>query len=150
MNDVFGINEDWGNTGPLRTLVDQAQLSVINLAPTMAYKINDNLSLGLAVNIYYGDLYLQRNVVLAAPPVPEAQFHYRGEGWAVGATPSLMWKINVHYLVGVYYRSPFTLNFSGQARITSVVMPQISAVATTPLELPQSIGAVTRGGRMTS
>jgi long-chain fatty acid transport protein len=141
VNDVFGINEDWGNTGPLRTLVDQAQLSVINLAPTVAYKINENLSLGLAVNIYYGDLYLQRNVVLAAPPVPEGQFHYRGEGWAVGATPSLMWKINDHNQVGVYYRSPFTLNFSGQARITSVVMPQIAASATTPLELPQSIGA---------
>jgi long-chain fatty acid transport protein len=141
VNDVFGINEDWGNTGPLRTLVDQAQLSVINIAPTIAYKVLDNLSLGMALNIYYGDIYLQRNVVLAPPPVPEGQFHYRGQAWNIGVTPSVLWKINDHNQLGVYYRSPFTMNFAGDARITSVVVPQIASHASTALELPQSVGA---------
>jgi long-chain fatty acid transport protein len=141
VNDVFGINEDWGNTGPLRTLVDQAQLSVINLAPTVAYQLNEHFSLGMALNVYYGNIYLQRNVVLAPPPVPEGQFHYRGQAWNVGVTPSVMWKINEHHQIGVYYRSPFTLNFAGDARLTTAVMPQIAADANTHLELPQSVGA---------
>jgi long-chain fatty acid transport protein len=95
----------------------------------------------MALNIYYGDIYLQRNVVLAAPPVPEGQFHYRGQAWNVGVTPSVLWKITDHHQVGVYYRSPFTLNFGGDARITSVVAPQITGTAYAPLELPQSVGA---------
>lgn len=142
VNDVFGINEDFGNTGPLQTLVDKAQLSVINIAPTVAYKFTDNLSIGLAVNVYYGNLYLQRNVVLAAPPVPEGQFHYRGADWGVGATPSLLYKINANNQVGLYYRSPFTLNFNGNAQVTSSVIPEIGPSKTnTSLNLPQSIGA---------
>ena len=68
VNAIDGINEDWGNKGPLRTLVDKAQLSVIDVAPTVAYQVDQHLSLGIAFNIYYGSLNLQRNVVLAAPP----------------------------------------------------------------------------------
>jgi long-chain fatty acid transport protein len=142
LNDVFGINEDYGDTGPLRTLVDKAQLTVINIAPTVAYQLTDNLSLGLACNIYYGNIYLQRNVVLAAPPVPEGQFHYRGDDWNVGATPSVLWKINEHNQIGAYYRTPFTLNFGGSADIKDAAIPEIGPSQTSAsLNLPQSIGA---------
>jgi long-chain fatty acid transport protein len=141
INDVDGINEDWGNTGPLRTLVDQAQLSVVNFAPTMAYRVNPNLSLGMAFNIYYGDLLLTRNVTLAAAPYPEGTFHYRGDAVAFGVTPSLMWKIDDRNQIGAYYRSPFSLDFSGSASLGLPGGSQIGpSSARTALELPQSAG----------
>jgi long-chain fatty acid transport protein len=141
-NDVYGINEDWAGGGPLATLVDNAELSVINIAPTVAYKVNQNLSLGLAFNIYYGDMYLTRNVVLAAPPAPEGQFRFRGDGVGFGATPSLLYKINSSNQFGLYYRSPFTLNMDGNAQITSSIIPEIGPTkSVAAINLPQSIGA---------
>jgi long-chain fatty acid transport protein len=140
-NDVFGINEDWGDNAPLENLVNKAQLTVINLAPTIAYKVNSHLSLGTAINIYYGSLDLQRDVLLAAPPVPEGQFKLTGSAFSAGVTPSLMYKIDDRNQIGAYYRSPFTLNFSGKSQITSSVIPEIGPSSSkAPLDFPQSAG----------
>jgi long-chain fatty acid transport protein len=141
INNVFGINEDWGRTGVLSTLVNEAQLSVINLAPTAAYKIDDHLSVGMAFNVYYGDLLLTKNVVVAAPPVPDAQFHYRGDAYAFGVTPSVMWKINDRNSFGAYYRSPFSLDFDGHASL-AVPGPALIGPSRTKasLSFPQSVG----------
>jgi long-chain fatty acid transport protein len=141
IDNTYGINEDWGNTGQLSTLVDEAQLSVINLAPTVAYEVNPNFSLGLAFNIYYGDLLLTRQVILGPPPYPQGQFHLRGSAVAFGVTPGLMWKINKQSTIGAYYRSPFSLDFNGTAQLKipggSEVGPSGAQAA---LEFPQSAG----------
>ena len=142
VTDVFGINEHWGDTGPLRTIVNRAQLSVINIAPTIAYRVDDHLSLGVALNVYYGSLDLQRNALLAAPPVPEGRFRLRGSDTSVGFTAGLMYKIDSRNQIGAYYRSPFTLDFNGHAEVTSTVIPEIGpSRATESLNFPQSIGA---------
>src|SRR5665213_2891119 len=141
VNAIDGINEDWGNKGPLRTLVDKAQLSVIDVAPTVAYQVDQHLSLGIAFNIYYGSLNLQRNVVLAAPPAPEGYFRLHGNDFAFGVTPSLMYKINEQNQIGAYYRTPFTLDFKGKAQLTSGIIPEIGpSRAAEELKFPQSAG----------
>ncbi|HWE01925.1 MAG TPA: outer membrane protein transport protein [Tepidisphaeraceae bacterium] len=141
VNDVYGINEDWGNQGPLRTLVNKAQLSVINIAPTVAFRVDSRLSIGIAFNVYYGSLNLERNVVLAAPPAPEGSFRLHGNDFAFGVTPAVMYKIDERNQIGAYYRSPFTLDFNGKAQITSALIPEIGpSHARTTLNLPQSVG----------
>jgi long-chain fatty acid transport protein len=141
VNNSYGINEDWGNTGTLSTLDDEAQLSVLNIAPTVAYKVNPNLSVGMAFNIYYGDLLLTRQVTLAPPPFPEGRFHLRGSATAFGVTPGVMWKINSQNTIAAYYRSPFSLDFSGTAQVkipgASTIGPSEAQAA---LEFPQSVG----------
>lgn len=140
VNDVFGINEDYGNKGHLRDLVDKAQLSVLNLAPTVAYQVNDHLSLGLAANIYYGSLELSRNVPLPAP-LPEGHFLVHGQDVAFGVTPALMWKIDERNTIGAYYRSPFRLDFDGKARIETPGIPEFGPSRTHEgLNFPQSVG----------
>ncbi len=141
INNTFGINEDWGGTAPLRTIVDQAQLAVIDIAPTVAYQINKDISLGMAFNIYYGDLLLTRQVTLGAPPVPEGKFHLRADAVSFGVTPGFLWKINDQNSIGAYYRSPFSLNFDGDAQVR---IPGAATIGPSPakaaLELPQSAG----------
>lgn len=137
----FGLNEDWGNTGPLNQLVDHAKLSVLNVSPTVAYKWDDHLSLGVALNIYYGELVLTRNLALGPPPTPVGNFRLRGHDWAVGVTPSLMWKIDEANTIGLIYRSPFTLNLEGSAQVKASGIPEIGpSRAVTPLNLPQMAG----------
>lgn len=116
-NNDFGLNEDWGTSGPLQTLVQRAHMYNINAAPTVAYKINDHLSIGSAMNIYYGQLEEYRSVSLGPPPTPDGNFHFRGQDWALGATPGVMWKINDQNTIAAVYRSGYTMNYSGQARV---------------------------------
>jgi long-chain fatty acid transport protein len=117
INNTFGLNEDWGTSGALATLVQRAHLYNISIAPTVAFKINDHLSIGSAMNIYYGQLEEYRSVLLAPPPTPLGNFHFRGQDWALGATPGIMWKIDDHNTVAAVYRSGFKMQYSGKARV---------------------------------
>jgi long-chain fatty acid transport protein len=117
INNNFGLNEDWGTSGAVQTLVQRAHLYNINMAPTIAYKINDHLSIGCAVNVFYGQLELYRSAVLGPPPTPLGNFHFRGQDWALGATPGIMWKIDEHNTLAAVYRSGFKMQYSGKARV---------------------------------
>jgi long-chain fatty acid transport protein len=138
VNNVFGLNEDWGNKGPLNALIEHSHLYTINFAPTVAYQINDNLSIGTAVNIYYGDLELSRAAAVAPPPASEGTFHFRGEDYAFGATPGLMWKIDDRNTLAAVYRSPFKMAFSGEARVKTAGQPELGpSHAHADLNFPQ-------------
>ena len=113
----FGLSEDWGGNRPLRFFSDEAQLAVLNLQPTIAYKVTDDVSVGLGVNFYFGQLFMTRAALLGPPPTPEGDFHFRGSAWSYGVTPSVLWKINDQHSIGAFYRSPFTLDFGGDASV---------------------------------
>lgn len=117
LNNDFGLNEDWGTSGPLQAQVQRAHLYNVNLAPTVAYEINDHLSIGSAMNIYYGQLEEYRSAVLGPPPTPMGNFHFRGEDWALGATPGVLWKIDDHNTIAAVYRSGYKMQYSGKARV---------------------------------
>ena len=141
LNDTFGINENWGDTGPLRTVVDKGQLQVIDVAPAVAYEVDKHLSFGLAVNINYGDLLLTRQVTLGPPPTPEGRFRFRGEAVAASVTPGVLWKVDDRNSVGAYYKSPYSLDLSGRASLRVPGVTQYGpSHADASLDLPQSAG----------
>lgn len=139
INNPFGINEDFGDGGSFRSIVDDAQLMCINIAPTVAYQVNPNFSLGLAFNTYVGSALLTRHVPLGGGA--EGEFHFRGEDVSFGVTPGVLWKIDERNTIGAYYRSPFSLNFDGDAKVdfagTNVVGPSDTKAN---LHFPQSVG----------
>lgn len=117
LNNDFGLNEDWGTSGPIQTLDQRAHMYNINMAPTVAYQINEHLSIGSAMNIYYGQLEEYRSIALGAPPTPYGNFHFRGQDWALGATPGILWKIDDRNTLAAVYRSGYTMKYSGEARV---------------------------------
>ena len=139
VNNTYGLNEDWGNNGPLRMLIEHSHMYTITVSPTVAYKVNDHLSIGAAFNIYYGDLELSRNVTLGPAPTPEGHFHFRGEDFAYGATPGVLWKIDDNNTIAAVYRSPFKMAYSGQARVKARGIPEIGpSHGHADLNFPQS------------
>ena len=141
VNDLFGLSENYGTTGPLRNIETTAQLAVINIAPAAAYQLTNQLSVGLAANIYYGDLDYQHLVPLGAPPTPEGTAHLHGSGYAAGVTPGFLWKIDDRNSLAGYYKSPFSIDFNGHARLLegrkTIVGP---APTDASLDFPQSFG----------
>lgn len=54
INSPFGASSDWSNSGPISYAVTDARVMVINMAPTVAYRIDEHWSVGGSVNVYYG------------------------------------------------------------------------------------------------
>lgn len=137
-NVPFGNAAEYAENGPLRYLVTRASLAVFNIEPAVAYQVNEHLSLGAGLNIYDATTALSRHVDLSAFALPDGHFHFHGDGQAFGGTAGLMWKINPQHTVGVVYRSPFAVNFVGNADLNTVLGRQ-SVPADASIQFPQSI-----------
>jgi long-chain fatty acid transport protein len=137
-NVPFGNKAEYPESGPFRYIVTQASLTVFNIQPTVAYQINEHLSLGAGLNIYDGTTDLKRNVNLSGFGLPDGHVHFEGDGQAFGATAGLMWKITPQHTVGVVYRSPFEINFDGHASVKTVLGTE-SMPAHSSIQFPQSV-----------
>ena len=140
-NVPFGNAVDLGAGPPFAYLVTKSSLAVYNIAPSVAYRFNEHFSLGADLNIYHGETMLERKVAIPIPGVPDANFHFRGDGNAVGATVGALYKFNDRHTVGAVYRSPFTINFSGQAVLRDVLAAASSGpnAAHSSINFPQSV-----------
>ena len=147
VNVPFGNSVNWGKgpSAPFRYLVTDSSLSVVNFAPTVAYRVNENFSLGTSLNIYYGSTKMEQNVpgnMFSPPPpmLPDANFRFEGNGMGVGATVGALWKINERHSVGAVYRSPFSINFKDNASLkNSILGPVGPSAAEARIPFPQSV-----------
>jgi len=141
INNVFGLHEDWGHSGPLETIFTKGHLYLINIEPTVAYKITDSLSVGVGLNVYYGSLDIEHKQPLGPPPIPLGNFRVHGTDTAVGASPGLMWKIDERNTLAAFYHTPFTLDIRGPADVTGARIPTIGpSRSTASVNIPQIAG----------
>lgn len=140
INNVFGLREDYGHQSEVQTLFTKGHLYTINVEPTVAYQINDNLSVGVGLNVYYGSLNLEHKQLLGPPPIPLGYTRLHGDDTAVGASPGLMWKIDDRNTFAAFYHSPFTLDISGKADVTGHIPAIGPSSASARINIPQIAG----------
>lgn len=140
-NVPFGNIITWGHDGAFAAVVDKSQMAIYNVAPTVAYQLNEQLSLGAGLNIYYGDLLTRFRY---APPLFTSDFEFRADGMAVGANVGLLWKPHWQHSIGVIWRSPFSINFNGNAVVHNPPPPLVlpdpgPSPANLTMDFPQSV-----------
>ncbi len=141
----FGTLTDFPDDGPFSTARTFASLPLIDIKPTLAYKVNDFLSLGLGADIYTfagflgeGQTELQSNVPGAGGTLTPAEIN--GSDTAAGFNVSLMYTPLRNSAgkpianIGLVYRSQVTLQLDGEfllagSRVdgatTTLVLPQV-------------------------
>jgi long-chain fatty acid transport protein len=140
VNVPFGNSVNWGKgpTAPFRYLVTDSSLAVVNFAPTVAYRVNDNFSLGASLNVYYGTTKMEQNVPGSYfSQSSDANFRFEGGGTGLGGTLGALWKINERHSVGAVYRSPFSINFKDNASLRDPSVGPSAAEAR--IRFPQSV-----------
>jgi long-chain fatty acid transport protein len=144
----FGTVYRWPNSGPFATATTGAALQLLDIKPTVAYKLNDHLSFGLGLDIYtfssfIGDAqYEQRLLSSGGPGLPPggASLEINGKDTALGFNVSALYTALVNAdgkplaNIGVIYRSQATLHLGGEfiaagtslsPASTTLVLPQI-------------------------
>lgn len=146
----FGTNVRWPDGGPFSTAVTQAALEIIDIKPTVAYRMGDQLALGLGADIYtfagmWGEgrglnkFNLSTRLNPALPPGVTMPSELNGRDTAAGFNASLLYTpfrnadgkplVNV----GVQYRSQAVMKLHGQFLVNGAV----ASDATINLTLPQ-------------
>ncbi len=117
----FGLANQWSTSSsafrPSGTLggstANFGKLTTYNFNPTVAFKVIDNVQIGLGLDVMYSQLEFRQFV--APPSYVEA--HAYGDGHAVGGNLGVTWSITDHQRLAFTYRSTMTVDYSGRTDI---------------------------------
>jgi long-chain fatty acid transport protein len=110
------------------TIEWRSKIGLITIAPTLAVKVNDMLSLGASVNVNYGmfDISMWAGKTLLPPDyITEfdlGQYEESETGWGLGATLGLLFKPHQMFSLGATFRTASAVKFSGDAKISNLVL----------------------------
>lgn len=115
MFTTYGVATDYPNDIQAGDLAGDTSLLSVNINPSIAYRVNENLSLGAGLNLVYAEAELTRHQGALAPlfggNASDNLIGMTGEtiafGWNIGA----MYEINQNHRFGFGYRSAVDLDF---------------------------------------
>ena len=139
LNSPFGLSVGFPETWAGRDYAaGNTSLRTYNAAPSIAYRINDWISVGAGVQIQYAKASLQHGVSLFIPQigafVPVGDAKLSGNGWGYGFTAGVTLTPTPTTTVGLGYRSGINQKISG-----NLISPLGVIVAETTVDLPGTV-----------
>jgi long-chain fatty acid transport protein len=126
----FGLKTNYDPTFIGRFQSQKSQVQALDINPTVAFKVNDWLSLGGGVSYQYTRLTLDRSFFAGATRAQTVSLHDGAAGWNIGA----MLQPGKDTRVGLTYRSALHYDLTGAVAIAAIG----SASAKASLSLPDS------------
>jgi len=109
----FGLGQEYENknTSIFRNQITKIELQTVVVNPTIAFKINEYLSVGAGIDYMWGKAKLEKTPVASVGNLYnstlESDWGLDGDAW--GYNFGLLLKPTENFRIGVNYRSPFTL-----------------------------------------
>ena len=121
----FGLGSDYGEDSFTRFDSTETELLTINVAPSVAYKINDMVSVGGGLDIQYADADLKSSVFVGAGAVGESQL--TGDDISFGYNIGVQVQATPKTEVGLHYRSAISHELEGKINISGTGTPDDSS-----------------------
>lgn len=115
----FGLASDYGDTWWGRYDSTETSLKTIDIAPSLAYQVNNKLSIGGGISAQYVDVSLKNAVFNPAIGIgntavqPDGHQNLHGDNWSWGWNIGLMYEPRDDLRVGLTYRSEVDHNIKG-------------------------------------
>ncbi len=136
VNYPYGLTTDWDKDWIGQYYAAKTNLRCLFVTPSVAYRVNDWLSLGAGLQIARADAELKRSVT---PQVPGLRTKLDGEDTTVGYLLSLFVKPRKDVRFGVVFRSEVAFDIEGDATYNMSVPGFSSTDMSLPLRLPASL-----------
>jgi long-chain fatty acid transport protein len=98
----------------------EAQLALININPTVAFRLVEDLSIGVGLDLYVSRLSLTAVNLNPAPPPPNFDSEVEAYGVGIGGNIGVTWDINEAHHVAATYRSAFEIDYSGDFKAEGI------------------------------
>ncbi len=136
----FGQSTVWEKDSIFRyTAPFEAELSVINLNPSVGYRASDTVSVGAGLDVYYSELSFQQFVPWSAtvPGSPDGVMKFDGDGSGVGWNVGIRLDLTERQHVAATYRSAVSVDYDGDFTVSGTPAP----VAATGLGRPSDLSS---------
>ncbi len=97
-------------------------LAAVGASPSIAYKVNDRLSLGAGVSIIYTTL--EQNVAINQGPLPDGKVKFDNmDDLGYQTFAGLTYYLSDDLMLGVVYRAQMDVNLEGDLNFRSLAIP---------------------------
>jgi long-chain fatty acid transport protein len=116
----FGLKTEYGADWVGRFHAVKSEIKTVNINPSIAFKVNDVLSIGVGVNFQRIDADLTNLVTNPGLAGSLASGRIKGDDTAWGWNAGLMWQVSDTTRLGAAYRSKMDYKLEGTARFTGL------------------------------
>lgn len=109
LNSPFGLGTDWGRDTPISPVITEARLMVASATAAAAYKLNDELSVGLSLSMNYADLELEQGL-----GIPGSYLGFAGDDFAASGSLSVLWQPYEKHSFGLIYVTKSSFDLDGE------------------------------------
>lgn len=115
----FGLTIDFNDGWAGRYYLDKGTLIAASLLPSIAYQINDKLSVGASLNATYG--MTETKVAVNNITGPDGSLKVKDDGeWGWGGNLGVMYQISPGTRLGLTYTSKVDLDFSAKTEFSGL------------------------------
>ncbi len=142
----FGQSTVWDKVGAFRYSAPySAELTVINVNPTVATKFGDKVSVAVGLDVYMSRLDIKQVLPwsqLTGGAMPDGTAHLQGDGAGVGGNAAVTYRPTKAQSLALTYRSPVKVDYDGDSDFSGaqVVGLDSSSDFNTSIEFPTIIG----------
>jgi long-chain fatty acid transport protein len=97
----------------------EVNLLTITALPTLSYRVNDSLSVGLGVPLMYAELELDVAIPGPAAGAPDGKAEVEdGDDFVAGVSASALWQVTEDLRLGILYQTEMELDFDSNIDLT--------------------------------
>jgi long-chain fatty acid transport protein len=141
VNSPFGLSADFPEFWAGRNYgANSSKLKTYNAAPSLAYRFNDWISVGIGAQIQFARVTLNQGLLVPTQQgvfFPDVTLH--GDDWAFGLTAGVTITPTPTTTIGIGYRSGLNQKIDGSLVLTSVLGPFSNGSVHTTVDLPDVV-----------
>ena len=134
VNAPFGLKTEYENGWIGRFQALKSEVKTVNINPAVAFKVNDQLSLGFGVSAMWAQATLTRAVNIG---LAESSVHIKGEDWGFGYNLGAIYQATPDTRIGMAYRSKVDQHLEGDAKFGAALAANNTSVKAS-IALPET------------
>ncbi|GBL46898.1 Long-chain fatty acid transport protein [Sulfuriferula multivorans] len=135
ISSPFGLKTEYDPGWMGRFQAIKSELQTVNINPSLAYKINDKLSVGAGLDAQYIKAELTNAVNLG---VAEGLAQVKGDDWSVGYNLGVLYELDPATRFGLAYRSDVRHKLEGDVTFSGGV-PALNGPISAEMTLPETV-----------
>ncbi len=112
----FGLKTEYNRNWMGRFQAVKSELKTVNINPSLAWKVNDQWSLGVGISAMWAEAELSSAVNLSALGLGESSAKNKGKDWGFGYNLGAIYQATPDTRFGVAYRSKVEQHLKGDVR----------------------------------
>ncbi len=130
----FGLKTEYDDKWVGRFQADKSEVKTININPSLAFKVNDQLSLGFGLSVMRAEATLTRQVNRVV--APETSVKIKGDDWGYGFNLGAIYQVTTDTRIGMAYRSKVEQRLEG--RSSSPAVAALNTKVKAGVDLPEN------------